>query len=168
MKGATMNRCAVAGLASIGICWDALPSFSSACASPNGEPTSSAPLASAWNSREREIASWIRVAAMGARIAVASRPKTPPPPLRSSRPPYPPNIAPQRRHVREDADRARERRRDRADEDVAVADVRQLVREHALELVVVHELQDPRRARDRGVVGVAPVANALGESFSMR
>ena len=49
-KGETMNMWAVAGFASIGIRPDAFPSFSRARARPKGEPASSAPLLSAWNS----------------------------------------------------------------------------------------------------------------------
>lgn len=45
-----------------------------------------APSASAWYSRERLTASWIRVAAIGPRIMMASMPKSPGPLSSSSRP----------------------------------------------------------------------------------
>ena len=42
-------------------------------------------------------------------------------------------------------------------------DVRELVREHAAQLVLVDDLQEALRHRDRGVVlGLRPVAKALG------
>ena len=53
-------------------------------------------------------------------------------------PPPPKNIAKRDDHH----DRRGERRRHRADQDVAVLHVRQLVREHAFELLVVQDLQD--------------------------
>ena len=57
LSGFTMKRCAVAGVASaIGIAWFAIWSFSRALASPQGRPATRAPVASAWNSRERETA----------------------------------------------------------------------------------------------------------------
>ena len=67
------------------------------------------------------------------------------------------------RHAREERDRQRDRRRDRADEDVAVAHVRDLVGEHAAQLVLVDDLQEALRDGDRRVVlGLRPVAKALG------
>ena len=51
--------------------------------------------------------------------------------------------------------RHRHGRGDRRDEDVAVADVGDLVGEHAAQFVLVDDLQQALRDRDRGVVGVA-------------
>ena len=56
----------------------------------------------------------------------------------------------------------RDRRGDRADEDVAVADVRQLVGEHALELVAVEHLEDALGDAHHGVVGVATGGEGVG------
>ena len=58
--------------------------------------------------------------------------------------------------VRDRGDRPGDHRRDRRDEDVAVLDVRELVREHALDLVGRQVLQQPLRHRDGGVLRVAP------------
>ncbi len=46
--------------------------------------------------------------------------------------------------------------RDGGDEDVVVLHVRELVRDHALELHPVHDLEQPGRDRERGVLRVAP------------
>src|SRR5439155_21932825 len=71
-SGLMMNMCAVAGLASSGTTCDAASSFLSALARPSGPPAIAAPPASASNSRDREIAAWINIAAIGARMSVAS------------------------------------------------------------------------------------------------
>ena len=88
-----MNMCAVAGDASIGTRWLAVWRRRRARARPTGLPVSSAAPASAAYSRERETASWTSNAAIGATIAIASSPRTPPP-SRSRSPPKPPKIAP--------------------------------------------------------------------------
>ena len=72
-NGFMMNMCAVAGLAASGTRFDAASIFRKASASPYGLPVICAPPASAENSREREIAIWISIAAIGARMIVASR-----------------------------------------------------------------------------------------------
>jgi len=78
-----------------------------------------------------------------------SAPKPPPP--RLSRPPkINSNWA-----IWDEADRATDGRRDRADERVAVLDVGQLVGEDARELAVVHEIEQTGRDRDGGVLGIA-------------
>ena len=64
----------------MGTIFDAMSSFSSALASPHGCPAICAPLASAWYSRERETASWIRVAAIGASTTMSRPPSAPPAP----------------------------------------------------------------------------------------
>ena len=51
--------------------------------------------------------------------------------------------------------RAGERRRDRADQDVAVLDVRQFVPEHAGQLLVREDLEDPFGCRDSGMLRIA-------------
>ena len=58
--------------------------------------------------------------------------------------------------VRDRRDRAGDHRRDRRDEDVAVLDVRELVGEHAANLVAREVLQQPLRDRDRRVLRVPP------------
>lgn len=78
-RGFTMNRLAVAGVPSTGTMPAACSSFSSALASASGSPEILAPVSSARYSREREMPSWIRVAANGATSATSS-----PPPARSS------------------------------------------------------------------------------------
>jgi len=59
-------------LTCIGIAFAPSSRRSRALASDSGLPQIWAPVASAENSRWREIASWIRLAAMGARITSAS------------------------------------------------------------------------------------------------
>jgi len=81
-RGLTMNRCAVAGLAS-GKEWtrDARSSFSRALASPKGPPASRAPVSSAPYSRVREMASrqsipsWLEADREGLRVKLVSLPK---------------------------------------------------------------------------------------------
>lgn len=64
LRGLTMNRCAVFGFAdSIGRRSTAEWSFRSADASPRGFPLISAPPSSARNSRDRDTANWISMAA---------------------------------------------------------------------------------------------------------
>ncbi len=58
-------------------------------------------------------------------------------------------------HVREVGDRGADRRGDRLDQDVAVADVGQLVGEDAAQLVLGEEFGDPAGHGDGGVLGVA-------------
>ena len=65
--------------------------------------------------------------------------------------PPPKNIAKRDDHH----DRRRQRRGDRADQDVAVLHVRQLVREHAFELVVGQDLQDAFGGGHGRVLGIA-------------
>ena len=67
------------------------------------------------------------------------------------RAPPPKNIAKRDDHH----DRRGQRRRDGADQDVAMLDVRELVRDHAFELVVAQDLQDAFGRGDRGVLRVA-------------
>ena len=51
---------------------------------------------------------------------------------------------------------------DGADEDVVVVDVAELVRQHPLELVAVHDREQPGRDRDRRVLGVAAGREGVG------
>ena len=74
LKGLMMNMCAVAGEASIGMRCDQPSSFCSPLIKPSGEPQYLAAVASAANSRVREIAIWISMAAIGARIIINSAP----------------------------------------------------------------------------------------------
>jgi imidazolonepropionase-like amidohydrolase len=87
-NGLMMNMWAVAGFASIGTWRTAASIRRSADASPRADPAIAAPRRSAANSRCREIANWITIAANGARMAIASSPSALPP-RSSSRPPPP-------------------------------------------------------------------------------
>ena len=60
------------------------------------------------------------------------------------------------------ADRAGDAGGERGDQHVAVLDVRQLVRDHALELLLRHVLEDAGRDRDDRVVGVPPGGERVG------
>src|SRR5581483_5083772 len=84
VNGLMMNRCAVAGEASIGIRFDHVSSFCRPLISGYGEPMYLAEAASASYSRDREIAIWISIAAIGARIIISSGPNIPPPRSSSS------------------------------------------------------------------------------------
>src|SRR5258706_12436533 len=90
LNGLMMNRCAVAGEASIGICFEYVSSFCKAEIKLYGVPVYLADASSASYSRVREIAIWIIIAAMGARIIMRMPPQPPPPSSFSSRRP-PPN-----------------------------------------------------------------------------
>src|SRR5581483_4641026 len=84
-KGFTTKRCEAAGLLTpSGTCCAAASIFCRARARGRGSPTRRAPEASAWNSRLRLMASWMSMAATGARIATTSAPRRlprrPPPP----------------------------------------------------------------------------------------
>ncbi len=84
-----MNRCASAGptLAGAGIFFEYASSFRSALASASGSCERWAPDSSAWNSRDREMAIWIRPAARGATIHEMRKAKGPNELFRSSLPP---------------------------------------------------------------------------------
>ena len=56
---------------------------------------------------------------------------------------------------------------DRADQDVAVQHVPQLMREHAFQLPIIHQLEHAVGEGHRGVLGLRPVAKALGDSSGM-
>src|ERR1035438_10108854 len=88
VKGLMMNMWAVDGEASMGICLDQVSSFRRPPIRGYGEPTYLALAASASNSREREMAICINIAAMGARIIMAIAAMGPP---RSSSSRLPPN-----------------------------------------------------------------------------
>ncbi len=60
------------------------------------------------------------------------------------------------RHARHHHDGRRDRRRHRADQDVAMLHVRQLVRDDPFELLIVQQPHDPFRRRNRGVARIAP------------
>ena len=158
-SGLTMYRCANAGLPCGAGCGcdrpprirsssplprDAASSFSSACASPSGSPVSVGPrpvrpvLPAARDGElddqrrdRREDDRRDQRQRVAALVVAAAEEHL------------------ELRHLREDADRAADGRRDRADERVAVLDVAHLVGEDADELALVHELEDaaasPRR-----------------------
>ena len=73
----------------------------------------------------------------------------------------PPNIAPLR-HVGEHHDGRRHRGRDGADEDVAVPDVRQLVRDHAFEFGLRQQSQDAFGRGHGRVLRIAPGRERVG------
>ena len=127
---------------------------------------SSAPDASAPNSRERETASCTIIAMIGASSAQASAANTLP---RSSseRPPKPPSIAPHWIMWPSDGDEARDRGGDGGDEHVAVPDVGELVREDALELAAVEDARMPSVTATAACLGFRPVANAFGVAEGM-
>ena len=102
-------------------------------ASASGLPQIRAPVASAENSRWREIASWMSVAEIGARITIASE-ATSPSGESSSSPNQSSSSAIQ--VIAAPIAAATDWR-----EDVAVADVRELVRDHAAELVLGEQLE---------------------------
>ena len=64
--------------------------------------------------------------------------------------------AEEERHLRRPRDDARDGRRDARRQDVAVLHMRELVREHARELLIVQHAQDARRHGDRCMLGIAP------------
>src|SRR5680860_876492 len=71
-------------------------------------------------------------------------------------------VAEPEHHVGEVGDRGADRRGDRLDQDVAVLDVRQLVREDAAQLVIGEQVEDPARHRHRGVLRVAAGGEGVG------
>ena len=79
------------------------------------------------------------------------------------RPPPPKKNA----YQREQPGEHREEPGERHDQHVAVRDVRELVREHALDLARLEPAPEAGRDRDGGVLRVAPVANAFGTSLSI-
>ena len=80
----------------------------------------------------------------------------------SPRPPYPPKIAAYWAIPRRHDDGGGDGRRDGADENVAVFDVRQLVRDNAFELVLAEDLQNTLRRRNRGVRRIAAGGEGVG------
>ena len=74
-KGLTINMDSVAGAAFIGTASTPRLNLSSAAANHKGCPQISAPEASAMYSREREIAIWMSIAAIGPRIIMSSIPR---------------------------------------------------------------------------------------------
>ena len=61
----------------------------------------------------------------------------------------------------------REEARNRHDRDVAVADVRELVRDHALDLARLEPAPEPFVTATTACFGLRPVANAFGTSVGM-
>ena len=96
-----------------------------------------APVASAENSRWREIESWMIEAAIGASKTSAKRGDQAERALVVAAEPH--------QHVAEVGDRAADRRRDGLDQGVAVADVGELVGDDAAQLVGREQLGDPAR-----------------------
>ena len=65
-------------------------------------------------------------------------------------------------HAGQHGDGGGKRGGDRADQDVAVQHVAQLVRDHAFELAIVHQLQDAGGERHRGVLRIAAGGEGVG------
>ena len=149
-NGLMMNMCAVAGLASSGTARDAASIFRSALTRPFGLPAMrraagvGVELARPRNRRlnqhrrdrrqDHRRQQRDRVAAVAIVAAAAAE---------------------EHREARDHHDRRGERRRDRARQDVAVLHVRQFVRDHAFEFVVVQHLQDAFGRRHRRVLRIA-------------
>ena len=123
----------------------------SASASPYGLPAICGAAGVGANSRDREIATWISIAAIGARIIIASS-AIGFAPCRDRRCRPPPNIPAYIAMRATIMIAAADRRRDRADQDVAMLHVRQLVRDHAFELTLAQHPQDPFGRRDGRVL----------------
>ena len=70
--------------------------------------------------------------------------------------------SPEHDQVGQVADRPGDARRDRGDEHVPVLDVGQLVGDHPFELLLRHVLENARRHRDDGVLGVPPGGKGVG------
>ena len=103
---------------------------------------------------------------MGAKTSIRMA-TMPPPRIRSSRLP---STAKQRgpvAHARDHGDGAGQGGGHRADEDVAIAHVAKLVRQHALHLLVGQQVQDALVMATEACCGLRPVAKALGESDGM-
>src|SRR4030043_336496 len=77
VRGLTINMWAVAGLAFMGARSTPMASFSNARARDSGLWASIAPVSSARYSREREMASWMSMAAMGAMMDMTVIPRRP-------------------------------------------------------------------------------------------
>ncbi len=126
-------------------------------ASGSPVPRSSAAPRSASNSRDRETAIWISEAAIGARIATAS--------TTSGLPPAPVAAAEHRRvhrDLRHERDRRGDRGGDRADQDVTVLHVHQLVGHHALDLVSGQRLQQTLGGAHDRVLGPPTRCERIG------
>ena len=162
-----MNICAVAGVASIGIRCAPAEVFG-AHRKPQGISADGRPLASASYSRDREIAIWISAAARGARIIIAIAADQAAvsflfvaPPAKTAEDHRP------LRHMWQHADGAGECCGDRADQNVAIANVTEFVRHHALEFVPGEQLQDSLGRRNGSMLRIRPVAKAFGASEGM-
>ena len=88
-----------------------------------------------------------------------------PPELPAAPPAHAAPEAPAQEEVGDERDHADEDADQRLEADVVVADVRHLVRDHALELVAVEPLQQAARDRDRGVPRVAPGRQSVGRGL---
>ena len=143
----------------IGRCLAMVSIRRSADASGSPVPSSSAAPRSASNSRERDTAIWISEAAIGARIATAEHHQ------RVGVATVAVAAAEHRRvhrHLGHERDRRGDRGRDRADQDVAVLDVHQLVRHHAFDLVGGQRLQQALGGAHDGVLRAAAGGEGVG------
>ena len=159
LNGLMMNMCAVAGDASMGIRCDQPSSFCRAADQAIGRA------AYTWRPPRRpRIRAYARSPSGSAwpRSAPESSSEEPPPGCRDSSSSLcrGPN---EHRHARQQGDGRGDRRRDRADQDVPIHHVTELVRHHALHFAVVHQPSSPCVNATDEWLGLRPVAKALGE-----
>src|SRR5499426_3971972 len=143
-------RCAVAGVRSavgFSIACAASEIFASADASACGCPVVRAPSSSAAYSRVRLIAICTIMAAIGARITIASVPITPSPLLLSR---WPPKNSPNCASM------------EMAPAMVAVSDMGELVGDHSGDFLAREHLQQSGRHRHRRVLGIASGCECIG------
>ena len=159
-SGLMMNRCAVAGLASASDCRSAAPRCKSWRAPRRATAAgrrSAAPTRSASYSRERLMAICTSMAAIGATIMASSTPIDAERIVALSR--LPPK---KKAKLRQHADGAGQGRGDRHGQRVAVAHMRQLVRDDAGDLLLIQALQQAGRHGDGGVLRIAAGGEGVG------
>ena len=109
------------------------------------------------------MASWISVAASGARIIMASMESAPPrrslPPAATAKPSEHFGIP---EHATDHGDGAGQGGHHGAGENVAILHVPELVRQHTLNFLVVADFQNAARHRHRGVAGIAARGKRVG------
>ena len=111
--------------------------------------------ASARYSRRRETASWISTAAIGAMSERGEAERERDRPGAAAAPPAAAEERDPEQEVGEERDHADEHGDERHQADVAVADVRELVGDHAFELALVHQVQQAGGDADVRLVGAA-------------
>ena len=153
-SGFTWASGAAAGATCIGIRRAIASSRTSAWASGIGRPRIWAPTRSASNSRWRDTAIWISIAPIGAQQEQGD--------LGEGMAALVVAPAAEEEQVGQVAERAGDARRHGGDQHVAVLDVRQLVRDHAFQLLRRHVLEDARGDRDDRLLRAAPGGEGVG------